>query len=156
MVAAAPSAGRVVQAPSAMMAVPAAKPKLRPVVQATISEEEAAPVVKVMCRRQYHPRCDATPISMDDLQPGLRVLRIGAWMQVTLDNDSLIFWAAFTDPSLSLRKSNQAFNSSLSSTWNYIPKLGDFNIMIDGLRTQLTEGQGRWFTGTLAWIKRHK
>ena len=30
--------------------------------------------------------------------------------------------------------------------------------MMDGFKThwQLTEGQGLWFTGTLAWIKRNK
>ena len=60
---------------------------------------------------------------------------------------------AFTDPIL--WKSHQAFNRSLSSAWDYVPKLGDFNIIMDGLKTQLTEGQRLWLTGTLGWIKKH-
>ena len=78
-------------------------------------------------------------------------------MQVTLEKDSPVFLAAtmaFTDPSL--RKSHQAFNRSLSSAWDYVPKLGDFNIIMDGLKTRLTEDQRLWLTGTLAWIKKHK
>ena len=51
-------------------------------------------------------------------------------MQVTSDKDSPGFLAAamaFTD--LRLRKSHRAFNRSLSSAWDYVPKLGDFNII---------------------------
>ena len=100
----------------------------------------------------------ATPISADDFTTWSPVNWSSVpWMQVTLDKDSPVFLAAtmaFTDPSL--RKSHQAFNRSLSSAWDYVPKLGDFNIMMDGLKTQLTEDQRLWLTGTLGWIKNHK
>ena len=68
-------------------------------------------------------------------------------MQVTLDKDSPIFLAAtmaFTDPSL--RKSHQAFNRSISSAWEYVPKPDNYNTIMDGLKTQLTEGPGLWFS----------
>ena len=97
----------------------------------------------------------ATPISADNFTTWSPENWSGVpWMQVTLDKDSTIFLAAtmaFTDPGL--RKSHQAFKRSLSSAWEYVPKLGDLNITMDGLQTQLTEGQGLWFTGTLASIK---